>query len=153
MLGSAALPASAQLPGPASPERDRGWLAAGFGVGTPYEISGAITANFGRERVLQVGARATAELLGGSEVSALSVSAGRSWVGRVGRTGLFLGPALVWGREIPEGRYVTGGVVGSAQVILTPIKEAGFGVDLFGSLSPKGAVGGLSLLLVLEGNK
>ena len=143
----------AQLPGPASPEHDRGWLAAGFGVGAPYDASLAITANFGRTRVLQVSIHSTFELLGGNEVNALSVSAGRSWVGRVGRTGVFLGPALVSGLEIPGGRYVTGGVVGSAQVILTPIKEAGFGVDLFGSLSPKGAVGGLSLLLVLEGNK
>ena len=103
--------------------------------------------------MLQVGVHGTFDLLGGSSHNALSVSTGRSWVGRVGRTALFVGPAVAWGTEIPGGEYVTGGVVGSAQAIVTPIKEAGLGVDLFGILSPKGVSVGVSALVVLEGNK
>lgn len=134
LLGLLAVPAaSGQKPGEASPENDRGWIAVGLGRGVPFGGSGAVTANFGRAHVLQLGVHGTGEVLGGSHVSAFSISLGRSLVDRIGRVAVFAGPTIAWGRgrydrvEQEREAYATVGLDLSAQAIFTPIKEMGIG--------------------------
>lgn len=164
VLGLAiSFPASvcAQQPGPASPEHDKGWFAFGFGPAIGHNFSGAVTANFGREQVVQLALYATGDILGGGQ-SAMNVSIGRSRVSRVYRLGAFAGPALIVGeQEVRDerGRYRgldsfrTVGIVASGQLIFTPVKEIGVGLDLFTILNLQMSTAGLSIMLVFEGNK
>ena len=152
--------ASAQsgLPGPASADRDGGWFTLGYGTAGPGRLSGTVTANFGRERVWQVGLHAVDRGLLAPAVptaNALHVGYGLSGVDRFSRVALTIGPAVVWGVADPETdtRYVTGGVLANAQFIVTPLKEFGLGVDLFVNLNPEVPVLGAALTFALEGNK
>ena len=77
-----------------------GWFAFGFGPGHPHGSVVVATANFGRERFIQVGLHANTEMniLGRSaSTNALHIAAGLSRVSRWDRTALALGPAVVWG--------------------------------------------------------
>ena len=143
----------AQVSRPDSLREDLGWFATGLGPAAGGGFSGSLTANFGRERVLQVGIHSTGELFG-SEHSALSVGLGRSQVGRFYRIAAFAGPAVVTGEEIgvPDG-YTTAGLVLSAQAIGTPVKELGLGFTLFTIASLEKITLGLTLGLVIEGTK
>lgn len=151
-----ASPVAAQ-PGPASPERDRGWFAFGPGTGHPDDLAFVATANFGRERVVQVGFHGVTDFaLGGSvaNVSALHIGPGISRVSRWDRTALFVGPSVVWGRRTEtSGRFVTGGVVVSGQAMFTPIREVGLGLDAFVTLNPVRPAYGAALTFVFEANK
>ena len=146
-------------PGPAAPETDRGWFAFGFGPSIPYGFAFAATANFGRERVLQVGAHGVGEfeLFGRSEhVSTLHVGPGLSRVDRWSRLAVAAGPAVVWGvrdASNAESDYVTAGLVLSGQAIVTPIPELGLGLDAFAILSPIKSGVGFAVTFVFEANK
>ena len=151
-----AFPSAAQ-PGPPSAERDRGWFAFGYGLGRPDDLAGVITANFGRERVIQVGFHGVTDFaLGGSvaSVSALHVGPGLSRVSRWDRTALFVSPAVVWGqRTTTDDRFVTAGVVVSGQAVLTPVREVGLGLDVFVTLNAVRPAYGAALTFVFEANK
>lgn len=135
--------ASAQSPGPASPQHDRGWVTVN---------RTAATANFGRTRALQVGYHvATAESVFPITVRAVNVGLGYSWVSRWSRLAGFVGPAISWGD--PRNDFTTIGALANAQVIFTPVPELGIGVTLWGNLNPEQRVGGLGWVFVFEGNK
>ena len=161
-LALLALPpaASAQVegPGPSSPERDGGWFTFGVGTAGPRGVAGAVTANFGRERIWQVGLHATESGIFAPAVptsNALHLGYGFSGVDRYSRVALTLGPAVVWGVSDPEtdARYVTAGVVANAQFIVTPLREFGVGVDVFMNLNPEVPALGAALTFAFEGNK
>ncbi len=142
--------------GPSAPERDGGWLAFGVGAASDDDVSVVLTGNFGRERFVQIGFHGSGSLLGRREVSAYHVGAGISDVGRWHRTAIAIGPALVTGERLVGGewdRFFTGGIVMSAQVIGTPIKEFGLGLDLFGHVNPVENGYGLALTFAFEANK
>ncbi len=158
----AASPVAAQTGpdlGPAAPERDRGWFAFGFGPGHPHGAVAVATANFGRERILQVGFHANSDLnpFGRSaSTNALHVGAGLSRVSRWDRTALALGPAVVWGlRDAadPEDRFTTAGLVLSGQAMFTPIPEVGLGLDAFVNMNPAQSGYGVGITFVFEANK
>jgi hypothetical protein len=162
LLFLAVSPAAAQSAtdiGPASAERDRGWVAFGLGPGYPYGAVAVATANFGRERFIQVGIHSNTELnfLGRSaSTNALNVGAGVSRVSRWDRTALALGPAIVWGlRDAanPDDRFVTAGVVLSAQAMFTPVPEVGLGLGAFVNLNPVQSGYGVGITFVFEANK
>lgn len=151
--------AVAQAPGPASAADDRGWSAFGFGPGSPYERVAVVTANFGRERIVQVGLHVNSELIpfGRSKsVNALHVGPGLSRVSRWDRMALAVGPAVVWGLPDAAGtdsRYTTVGVVLSGQAMFTPVPEFGFGLDAFYNLNPLHSGYGVGITFVFEANK
>ncbi len=152
----------AQTPGPASPDRDGGWLSLGIGRGFPHDISVVASANIGRENVWQVGFSGVSDISLGGEVpsvAAVNVARGFSLVSRWSRVSLSGGPAAVWGKQRSSfrshdlSRFTTVGLVGSAEFVFTPIKEVGIGFDVYGNVNPAKPVAGIRLLLVVEGNK
>ena len=152
--------ASAQVdgPGPASPEHDWGWFAFGFGGSVLGRATGAVTANFGRERIVQAGLHGVGSGLFAPAVpsaNAAHISYGFSGVDRFSRVAFTLGPAVVWGISDTETdtRYVTGGVVANAQFMVTPLKEFGLGVDVFVNLNPEVPALGAAVTFAFEGNK
>lgn len=162
LLQLATVSCLAQQPGPAAPDRDGGWLSIGIGRGVPYDFSGVVSANFGRVRFWQVAYNGTGDLsLGGKVAGGGSVSFGRghSFVDRIGRVAGSIGPGFVWGQywhgspTTELSSFKTIGLVASAQFVLTPIKEVGFGIDLYSNVNSIKTVGGIRLSIVLEGNK
>ena len=156
----AALPLAAQpRVGLASPEKDGGWLAFGLGLGQPYGMAAAATANFGRTRLLQLGFHANTELnfFGRSaSTNALHVGYGRSRVSYWDRSALAAGPAVVWGlgdAADTGSRFVTAGLVLSAQQMVTPIPELGIGLDAFVNVNPIRSGWGVALTFLFEANK
>lgn len=139
--------------GPASPERDRGWVAFGLGLGQPYGLAGAVTASFGRERVIQAGYHVNGGFFSGS-TNAVHVGGGLSRVGRWDRLAVAAGPAFVWGRRTGAAPgFTTVGAVVSAQAMVTPLTELGLGLSAFANLNPVRSGYGVALTFVLEGNK
>lgn len=152
----AATPAFAQpTVGPASPERDRGWLTLGLGASDPYGLAAVVRANFGRERVLQVGyhAELISSILSNVALSSAHVGVGRSRVGRWSRTALTAGPALVWGDRRGDRGFVAIGAVLNGQAIFTPIPELGVGLDAYANLNTVRSSVGLAVTFVFEANK
>jgi hypothetical protein len=140
-------PSALAQPEPASPTYDNGWFAVGLGVwpapSNTVDLTGSITANFGRERVLQVGVH------GVDNVGSIDLGFGRSWASRWWRTAVFVGPAVV----VRKNQLYTGGGTVSTQVILTPVKEMGLGLDFFMNVNPRDSFIGMSATFTLEGNK
>lgn len=139
-----------------SPERDGGWVAIGAGLGSPYGKAIVATANFGRERVLQVGLRLTSDfdaLDQDQMLSALHLGGGLSRVGRWTRVALTAGPALVFNRneDLDESRAL--GAVISGQAVVTPIPAVGLGLDAY--VIPNGLTFGygVGFTLVFERHK
>lgn len=152
----------AQKVGPASSEYDDGWISVGFGVATPYELSFSSTINFGRNRVFQIGLHGSDDFhlnadrmpIDGS--GSVSLSYGLSSVSDIARIAIFLGPAYSWGKYYSspnEINYKTIGIVTSLQLIISPIKEIGLGLDIFSNINQKETKAGVSILFVIEGNK
>lgn len=139
--------AAAQSPGPASAEHDRGWVTVDFGTGFPSGYN--VTANLGRKRVFQVGHHLGSGFL--TTVRAVNVGFGHSWVSRWSRVAGFAGPAVSWGYG--SSGFTTIGALANAQVIVTPVREIGIGVTIWGNLNAEQSVGGLGVMVVFEGNK
>jgi hypothetical protein len=152
---------SAQTVGPSSPEMDAGWFSIGFGVASPYDISFSSSANFGRNNIFQIAMHASDnfKLSGGFPVNgsgAVSLSYGLSNVNDLGRIAFFLGPAYAWGEYYNsdvDTNYKTIGVVTNLQLVFTPVKEMGIGLEMYANLNPKEVTAGISVIFVLEGNK
>ncbi|HET6569435.1 MAG TPA: hypothetical protein VFG50_15815 [Rhodothermales bacterium] len=127
----------------------------GLGAGSPYGFCSLISANFGRERILQASLHGNSGLLGGDSVGAFSIAIGRSRVNRWARIAATAGPALVFGTNYSSTRshYTTLGVLANLQGSLTPIKELGVGLDLYANLNLEKSAVGAGITIVLEGNK
>ena len=145
--------------GPANPGDDKGWFAFGFGPGYPYGAVATATANFGRERIIQVGIHTNSQLNpfgGNNSVNAVHLGAGISRVSRWDRTALAVGPAVVWGlpdATDDDSRYTTAGIVLTGQAMFTPIPELGLGLDAFFNLNPVQSGYGVGITFVFEANK
>ncbi|MDP2301673.1 MAG: hypothetical protein Q8N03_04520 [Ignavibacteria bacterium] len=144
--------ALAQHPKPANPEDDFGWFTIGFGVGSKYDFASVLSANFGREDFLQFALHANSDFFSVG-VSSISVCYGKSIVGDLSRVAFSVGPSLVSDNDNSVVRFRTFGVLGSLQLIYTPVKELGLGLDLFYNLNFKQNIAGVSLTYVFEGNK
>lgn len=149
----------AQPAGPASPDRDDGWFAVGYGPATSDHLAGGITANIGSSHVFQAGLHTTLAGLSRSEITAFSVAYGRSRVGRWGRSALFAGPSITRVVRIQERGFdseweeaLTPGLVVSAQVTLTPT-ILGLGLEAFALVNGIRSAAGLCLTLVIEGDR
>ncbi len=152
---------SAQTVGPSSPEMDAGWFSVGFGIASPYGLSFSSSANFGRNNIIQIALHASDDfkLSGGLPIDgsgAVSVSYGLSTVNDLGRIAFFLGPSYAWGQYYnseTNSKYKTIGIVSNLQLVLTPIKELGLGLEMYANLNPKEITAGISIIFVIEGNK
>lgn len=147
---------------PASPEYDKGWFTIAAGAGYPFELNGALTANFGRTKFWQIALQSNDEFtLGGeaSHINTVSASYGISAVNRIGRVAISAGSGIAYGldefdhdtNERP--RFIIAALVGNAEVNITPIKELGIGLSLFGNLNPRLSTLGIMLSIAVEGHK
>jgi hypothetical protein len=148
--------------GPASPEHDKGWMTAGLGNDAPFDLGFSVTANYGREHFWQLAWNGSSIFdLGGetTHIKSYSLARGYSISSRWTRLSLAAGPAFVEGlgwrdndtRDLKYFRTI--GLILNAQYILTPIKEAGVGLEFYGNLNSEISVLGIRLIAVLEGNK
>ena len=160
LVSAPVLSAQVEKPGPPSPDRDWGWLALAVGSGAPHDLSGAMTANFGRKRVVQVGmlSNGVMDYNGGESAGAHAVHAGLgfSTVDRFSRVAVAAGPAVVWGLRSPvdeQDRYVSPGVALNFQAMMTPLAEFGLGVHISAAISPEQTVTSFGLAFAFEGNK
>jgi hypothetical protein len=151
--------AVAQVPDSVAAKRDWGWFAVGLGPSARFDLSYVYSANIGRRRVWQLVVQGGSDIFRGEALHAAGISYGRSAVDRWSRVAVTGGPAVVRGRgrydaEAGEReRFVTGGLVMNVQVIFTPVRELGVGLDLHGCLNPRVSEAGVRVILVLEGNK
>lgn len=142
---------------PASPARDRGWTSLGVGPGTPGGFAGALTVTLGRTHGPQAGAQAESVFCLGdrcAETTAFHVGYAASDVGRWHRVAVGGGPALVLARDVPGADLRTAvGVAANVQTMVTPVRELGLGLQVFGILSPVRPAAGVLLIVAFEGNK
>ncbi len=149
---------------PASPEYDKGWFSIAVGPGIPLDMSGSLTANFGRTTFWQFALQNTSDInvLGNAELtnaSSLSVSYGLSGVHRIGRIAVSGGTGITFGLDKRESapdegrRFIAPALIGNIQLFITPIKEMGVGFDVFGNLNPQLSTLGIRMSLVIEGHK
>ena len=136
-----------------------------MGVGEDnYGLSWFLSANFGREQFVQLGVTSSSSILGRSYYSAVNLGAGYSISDRIGRIATSTGPVFVWGEEHPDkdnGRYFRSvGLFSNLQINITPVKEMGLGLDLFGIITPQFGSRissfistGIRFTLVIEGHK
>ncbi|MCF8239774.1 MAG: hypothetical protein K9J16_00200 [Melioribacteraceae bacterium] len=146
---------------PANPEDDIGWFSLGLGAGSPYELSSVISLNYGRENIIQVVYHSNVDFaLSGrpNGVSSIAINYGVSRVTDLLRLAISIGPGYVFGKDNSAANHKnitfnTIGLISNLQMIFSPFKELGIGLDLFLNLNNKQAVSGISLTFVLEGNK
>ncbi len=150
--------------GPASPEHDKGWISAGLGwAEAPYELGVSLTANYGREHFWQIALNGSDKLNifginDNIELISLSISRGYSVSSRWSRLAWAAGPAIVIldqynERKNRDEHLKDLGIVFNAQYYITPIKELGIGIELYGNLNGIQTVSGIRLIVALEGNK
>ena len=163
----AALPARAQQtgPGPAHPSRDAGWTSFGAGFWShPYDVSGFLSLNYGRERFAQLLVNGTSHFCISSScagVAVIGLGGGRSWVDRSARAAVSGGLAAGSHTARAGGpSHPSAGAYANVQLAVTPVKEVGVGLDLFaqtygtdGLLGRPRVAYGLRVLFVIEGNK
>ena len=148
---------------PPSPKFDKGWFT--FAVGNDYSanenvnqrLAIAFTANWGRTQFWQAGLSLNSTIFSGGEIATLYGARGISAVNRFFRVSIAGGPALLAiqedrnnGKDLHE---ITLGFVGDAQLLFTPVKEVGLGLQFHGNLNFKDQLGGPRLVLVIEGHK
>ena len=132
-----------------------------MGIGHPNELSGVISANFGREEVWQFACHTNSDFFYGNnpdDVTSLSINYGTSIVSEFYRKAVTAGPAYVFGKDYNKSHqetesFATLWLIMNLQLILTSIKEIGIGIDVFTNINFEKTVSGVSLVLVLEGNK
>jgi hypothetical protein len=150
--------------GPASPEHDKGWMTAGLGgTETNYNLGISLTANYGRTHFWQLALNGSDKLYLFSndnriEMISLSISRGYSVSSRWSRLAWAAGPAIVILDQYNDVKDCDEhlkdlGFVFNAQYYLTPIKEMGIGIELYGNLNRTQSVSGMRIILALEGNK
>jgi hypothetical protein len=153
----------AQLPGPASAERDAGWLTTGIGASSIYDYSVSLTANFGRTEIFQFAYRNSDHLnifgnqiFFSSGISVVSLSYGLSSVSDIGRIAGFIGSGYMWDNDISKNNsyFIKHlGLVSNIQFIISPFKELGIGLDIYWNLYGIKSIAGLCLSIIIEGNK
>ncbi len=153
--------AQAPYPGPPSAENDKGWLAFGFGRGFEHDFSAVVSANYGRVHILQLAFHGSEEFsIGDRAAGVKSIFLGYcfSSASRFTRAAFSAGPAIVFGKRRVDDRYKlddfrTIGFEVNCQSIFTPLTEFGLGLDFYFNFNSKQNAGGVSLIIVLEGNK
>lgn len=147
-----------------SPQFDKGWFSFGMGLdhslnaSDDQKIGVSLSANFGRNKFWQVGLDANSTLWGNASLYALKAGRGYSSVGRWTRISLAGGPAFVFGElknnmTTSKESFRTAGIYTDSQLIFTPIKELGIGIQLLGNVNFQQSYGGLRLILSIEGHK
>ena len=141
---------------------DNGWLSMGLGLDSEFDFGLTVSANYGRTYFWQLALQSSYNFCEDIcdyrfFVSALNASRGISFVHRIGRAAFSAGPALVWGRYDENydspGLFLSAGIVGNIQLIITPLKETGFGLDAFVNMNPVLSTYGLRVTFVIEGHK
>ncbi|MFP4546979.1 MAG: hypothetical protein ACLFQM_02530 [Fidelibacterota bacterium] len=146
-----------------STEHDSGWFSAGIGfVDIPLDLGVGVTAYFGRKYTWQVGfQRSTDFTISGTatHVNSINVGQGMTIANRWGRLAVAVGPAIVWGLDRFDHErdewdsYTSIGLTLNGQVMFTPIRELGAGLELYCNVNPVLSVAGVRVIFVLEGNK
>ncbi len=139
---------------------DSGWMSIGFGFDDEFDIGVTASANFGDKLFWQLGFQGSYDFCTDScskrkSIYVLNYGRGFSIVNRIGRISLSAGPGLVWGwvEDTNFSNFISTGIVGNAQLIATPFKETGLGLDAFFNLNPRVSTYGLRFTFVFEGNK
>ncbi|MDR9415363.1 MAG: hypothetical protein RI564_03690 [Gracilimonas sp.] len=148
---------------PASSQFDKGWftLAIGNDYSSDNEINQrlalAFTANWGRTHFWQAGLNLNSTILFGGDMLTLHAARGFSGMSRFFRISIAAGPAFI---SIHEDRtnendlqLITAGLIGDAQLLFTPVKEIGVGIQFHGNLNFRNQIAGPRLVLVIEGHK
>ena len=146
---------------PSSPEYDRGWFTMGVGGDSNFELSGLITANFGRDRFWEANLYSAANFCfsncpAAPGITALSMGRGYSIVDRIGRISFSVGPSIAHGKKTyseTENFFWTAGLFTNSQFLFTPVKEIGIGIDMYANMNPKLSTFGSALVIVIEGHK
>lgn len=139
---------------------DSGWLSLGMGVDDQFDIGVTASANYGGRLFWQLGFQGSYDFCVDScskrkSMYVLNAGRGVSFVNRVGRIAFAAGPGLVWG-WIDDTKFtniISAGIVGNAQLIVTPIEKVGFGLDAFFNANPRQSTFGLRFTFVFEGEK
>lgn len=137
-----------QNPGPASSEKDIGWLSTGFGANSEDGANGSININYGKEHIFQL---SSYNSLLGSSFNILGFSYGKSGVNRWGRSSIFVGPGVTWHLENHQQTIIS--LIANAQAIFSPINELGLGLEFWVNFNKVNNLSGVSFIFVLEGNK
>ncbi len=162
MLGLLAMlpPSTVQAQEQQAKPKSSKWITAGLQFPfwehsslTPYfHLFGVnVSYSFGRSVYHQVRVNAHALGLGADYyVSYASYSRGIGSVGRFHIVTVFAGPMFVWGKGESK-RFYRAGLSGNMQAVFLPVKHLGFGVDVYGGISPGQSVLGVGVVFVMGG--
>lgn len=139
---------------------DSGWMSIGMGVDDQFDIGVTASANFGSKYFWQLAFQGSYDFCTDSctkrkSMYVLNAGRGFSFVNRLGRVSFSAGPGLVWGwiEDTNFSNIISAGLMGNVQLIATPFKESGLGLDAFFNVNPRRSTYGLRFTFVLEGNK
>jgi hypothetical protein len=91
----------------------------------------------------------SSRLLSGPEINNFHAGIGKSIIKRLYVAGITAGPGVTWGKEFNTSISLNS----NAQVIFTPIKNLGVGVELFSNLNKMNNLFGLRIVIHLNDNK
>lgn len=134
------------------------WFAAGFGAGPNKNLSGIISYTFAGENIYQLSYNTNFDgsLFGKIPkvyVESFSFSYGKQFNNNFGIFSLYGGPSFVMFKERYKAYKYSPGLNLGSQIIYTPLRELGIGIDLFGNFNFHKSVQGMRLILFFRAVK
>ncbi len=130
-----------------SKTRSYSWItfASFLGPVTPYDVGMGISYNWGRKTLYQVRLDFVVDLFTNDEIRSTNIYWGRGRLRRYVRVALFTGLSFNFGNDYD----IALGLSGNIQLMFMPLRELGFGIDLYSTANPKETVAAARISLII----
>ena len=132
------------------------WANLGMGGAASTDLNDVNFINFGlsyhwqtKNLTYVAGASHSSKLLSGPEINNINAGIGKSIVKRFYIASITAGPGLIWSRSINTNVSING----QAEAAFTPIKNLGFGIELFTNLNKETNLFGFRIVIHLNDKK